>query len=468
MRWRREQADLALFAALFALLAAGCTRWPDDWDGIGFLSSVRTFDLDTFSPHPPGYPVYVALLRVAAWLAPSPMFAADAVAVASGIVTAVAMARAMRAWSPSSSRMAVAVAAAGVVACPLVWRSFTGVGSEAPALACAALAAWGIARRDRAGAALAGVALGLGLGVRVSWAPLYLPLLVVGERALRRRTLGAALASTLAWGLPFVAIVGPAHLLALSRVHLIGHASRWGGTAWTEPARARFLLRDVFVDGLGIEADALGAIAFALLAASVVLAVLAWKRAGFSGARTAALVAVPYLVWISVGQNLRQQPRHALPLVVLLAAALAAAALRDRHARLVVAALAAAVALRASTDSRARQRTPPAAVQMIEWIRSLPDAARVAVFAGPSERYFEETDIAAQAHSAALLGDVIVGLGRLNDLPARVLVTGEIDDVRESPYPTTSLATFCRPARIDRRAPCLTVYDVALPFLPPR
>jgi len=27
---------------------------PDDWDGVGFVESVRDFDLARFRPHPPG------------------------------------------------------------------------------------------------------------------------------------------------------------------------------------------------------------------------------------------------------------------------------------------------------------------------------------------------------------------------------------------------------------------------------
>ena len=59
-------------------------RWPDDWDGLGFLSSVRHFDLKTFAPHPPGYPVYVALLKVASVISLDPIDAARVVAGMTG------------------------------------------------------------------------------------------------------------------------------------------------------------------------------------------------------------------------------------------------------------------------------------------------------------------------------------------------------------------------------------------------
>jgi hypothetical protein len=42
---------LAGYASLAALSAPA---WPDDWDGVGFVESIRDFDLAAFRPHPPG------------------------------------------------------------------------------------------------------------------------------------------------------------------------------------------------------------------------------------------------------------------------------------------------------------------------------------------------------------------------------------------------------------------------------
>ena len=96
----------------------------------------------------------------------------------------------------------------------------------------------------------------------------------------------------------------------------------------------------------------------------------------------------------------------------------------------------------------------------------MPDRERVAVFGGPSARFFEPTELAPRAESAGSLGDVVVALGRMNELPSHVLVTDELEGLDESPYPLEPVATLCRPPRIDRRAPCLAVYDMLAPFLP--
>jgi hypothetical protein len=462
----RRLAALGAYAVLLALTAPA---WPDDWDGVGFVESIGRFDLARFQPHPPGYPVYVALLRVAALVARVPMRACVVVAVASG-VAAVALA-----WS--AARRAVGERGAWAVgilvaATPLAWRACSGVGSEAPALACAAACAWGLVaatRRPWAGAVALGLGVGLGLGVRLSWAPLYLAALVLAPAGTRRRAWALSAASTAAWLIPLVAVVGASRLRALTAEHFAGHAERWGGTVMTEPGavRLRWLARDVFVDGFGAGSDVLGvAIGLALLVALGV-ALAAWRRAGWRGWGRAALVVAPYLAWIALGQNLRDQPRHALPLVALLAAGLALPAAASRRALAVVGALAVLVATRAALDAHARRTVPPPGVQLVDLVRAQPAPDRVDVFGVSSVRFFETTELAGQAFTAGSLGDVQVRLTRLASLPARVWVTGELTGRDASPWPLEPVATLCRPPRIDRRAPCLEVYAWRLPYLRP-
>ena len=464
-----RRAGILALGAYAALLALTAPAWPDDWDGVGFLESVGRFDLARFQPHPPGYPVYVVLLRVAALVARAPMRAGVAVAVISGVV-AVAFA-----WSAARSavgeRGAWAVATL-VAVTPLAWRVCSGVGSEAPALACASACAWGLvsARRSRwAGALALGMGVGLGLGVRLSWAPLYVAALLLAPREARVRAWAVTLASSVAWVVPLVAVVGASRLYGLTAAHLAGHASRWGGTVVTEPGsvRLQWLARDVFVDGLGAGDDALGlAIGVALLLA-VAVALAAWRRAKWQGWGSAALVVAPYLVWIALGQNLRDQPRHVLPLVALLSAAIALPAATSRRALALVGALAVLVATRTALDAHARRTTPPPGVQLLELARAQPTPERVDVFGVSSVRFFETTELAGHAFPAGSLGDVQVRLTRLDALPSRVWVTGEIEGLQGSPWPLEHLATLCRPARIDRRSPCLDVYSWKVPYLPP-
>lgn len=478
---RAAALRLLALAAYAALLVASAPAWPDDWDGVGFVESIGDFDLARFHPHPPGYPVYVAMLRAAAVLARDPMRACILVAAVSGACAAAMLWAAARRASGEQAAWAVAVVAA---VAPLAWRACSGVGSEAPALACAAACAWAVvesreqpSRKDTKeiglDCAVLGVAAGLGLGVRLSWAPIYVAALVLAPSAGRLRAWAWAGGAAFAWVVPMVAVVGPSRLAALMTAHVAGHAERWGGTIVTDPGPARlvWLARDVAVDGLGMGGDVLGVAitgAFALAAAQ---AICAWRAAGWRGWKPAAVALAPYLAWIALGQNLRAQPRHALPVVVALAAGLALPAARSARARAVVGALALLVTVRAALDAHARRTVPPPGQQLVELARAQAPAARPAVFGAASVRFFELGELAGRAFPAGSLGDVQLRLTRLDALPARVWVTSEVDGARTpeerraAPWPLVQVATLCRPPRIDRRMPCIDVFDWKLPYL---
>jgi hypothetical protein len=278
----------------------------------------------------------------------------------------------------------------------------------------------------------------------------------------------AAVIATGAWAGALLALAGPSHVVAVFATHLSGHTTRWGGTALSDPGAGRivYFARDLAVDGLGVGTDGLGLVIGFLVVAVGGIGVAEWRKDGWPGARVALVALVPYAVWIALMQNLRQQPRHALPLVVAAAAGLALAALSVDHARRLGVALVALVAARTSQDAWARKETPPPGEQVLFAVRDLPHPDRIVVFGGPSVRFFEGTELAASARAAATMGDVRLALGAMDVLPSRVFVTSELEGFRAPPYPAVPWKTLCRPERIDRRAPCLDVAELRVPFLP--
>ena len=448
--------------AYAGLLAATAPAWPDDWDGVSFVEAVRDFDMARFRPHPPGYPVYVALLRLASLGTRSPLGACVLVAAASGVV-AVALA-----WAAArrlrGDRAAWTVAALVALA-PLSWRACSGVGSEAPALAFASACVWGLAAsrdRRRVGPIVLGLAAGFGLGVRLSWAPLYLASLALAPRGERARAWACAAASGLAWVVPLVLVVGSSRIGPLYVAQLSGHAARWGGTVATEPGamRAVWLARDVFVDGFGAGSDALGVAIGAAGGVASALALCEWRRSGWTGAGAAFVATAPYVAWIAIGQNLREQPRHALPVVAALAAALGLSAARSRASFAAVGVLALLVTWRTALDERARRTMPPPGAQLVSLARARSRPEPPAVFGVASVRFFELTDLAGHAFTAGSLGDVELALTRFDMLPSRVWMTSEISGLSEARPPLARIATLCRPPRQDRRMPCLDVYEL--------
>jgi hypothetical protein len=474
---RQRGAFVVVLAGLALAWAVAFPAWPDDWDGLGFLAAIRRFDLASFAPHPPGYPVYVACLKVAAWFAWSPIAAARLVAVAAGVVTFGAVCLALPVDDTDVSPFERVLAAAAVCATPLAFHAFSGVGSEAPALAFAAIALLGVAARagdvsPRARTLLVGLGVGLGLGVRLSWAPFYLPFLLLLPASLRLRAILVSLFAILAWAIPLVLLTGPSHLIALYRTQASGHFERWGGTALTDPERLRSLARDLLAYGFGAGKDLLGiAILMALACALVagLLVVRSWPPPDSGGRRVRGsresrlraflLLAAPYLAWVTLGQNLREQPRHVLPLVFLVAYALARAALASRRAlRPLFLALALLVLTRTSLDAVARKAVPPPGAQLLAYVRAHASPGTTAVFAGASGRFLDGTEWQPRTHPAGSLPDALLAVTHLDTIPDTIFLTSELTALDESPAPLADVAAFCRPSRIDRRTTCLHLY----------
>ena len=82
-----------------------------------------------------------------------------------------------------------------------------------------------------------------------------------------------------------------------------------------------------------------------------------------------------------------------------------------------------------------------------------------AVFGTSSVRFFESTELAGRAFTAGSFGDVELALTRFDPLPSRVWLTSEIDGLSATRRSLSRIATLCRPPRIERRMPCVEVYE---------
>lgn len=327
-------------------------RTLEDIDSVNFALGVRDFDVARHQPHPPGYPVYIALGKastaVARWSSPE------------GAAPALAEARGLAWWSAVFGALALvplfqffrmledddlrALGATVVVAaCPLYWIAGGRPMSDLPGLAAAALAqallvtaltrqrqmvaaaAAAGAPPDRAGLVSSGRLIvagafvaGLALGVRSQTAWLTLPVLaiVLLHRA-GRGAAGAVLGSSmtfglgvLLWAVPLLAASGgPAgYLAALSSQAGEDFAGVDMLANNPTPRRLAFGLLHTFADPWvsGVLAAAIVALGFA-----GALALLLRARAGFV---VLAAAAVPYAVFHLVFQE-TFTTRYALPLV---------------------------------------------------------------------------------------------------------------------------------------------------------
>lgn len=353
---RRALAALALIFALAHIPFLANSL--EDIDSVNFALGVRDFNVAEHRPHPPGYPVYIAMGKVmtaAAGLvmsgAPAAAVEARALAALSLLAGVIAIVCLYGAFSSLTSRApggpspwrainVEALAATAVTAsCPLFWYLAARPMSDLPGLAfalaaqaCLLLAWWrqapgpdGDRRLAPAMMAASGrmivigsllAALSIGMRSQTVWFTLPLLVVVLVDR-IGRGVAGAMIgggimfvAGGLAWGIPLLAVsggLGP-YLAALGTQ--AGEDFAGGEMLYTNPSprAAAFALMRTFLDPW--DSMALGTIVMVLAAAGVVHLLLRDRRT---------LVAVlamsaPYLVFHLAFQD-TSFVRYALPIV---------------------------------------------------------------------------------------------------------------------------------------------------------
>ena len=327
----------AYLAAHFALPAPSL----EDIDSINFALGLRQYDIAKHQPHPPGYPVYIALGRVAlsAVEAAAPSLErvrAEALALSlwsaiGGAIVLLAAYRLFRAlggpegapdeWS-HGGLAAWSVALLAVT--PLFWMSGERPLSDLPGLASAVTAQWlllsGGQRRSRL--LVAAVLAGVAVGIRVQTAVLTMPLLaIVMARELRvapawtlTRLPLAFAAGSLAWGIPMIVASGGFQRYLSALDFQAGADFAWVDMLWANPTPRR-LARSLYETFVMPWASVPLAVAVnAAAAAGVVMTVLRAPRAlGWL-----AVAFGPYVIFHLLFQE-TVTVRYALPIMVAIA-----------------------------------------------------------------------------------------------------------------------------------------------------
>src|SRR5437764_3115064 len=88
-RQRLTCGIVAIVCAATRFLAVAKTLW--DWDEALFCLGMRSYDVTAHHPHPPGFPVYIALGRIVRTVIPSDFRALQAVNLIAGALVFPAM-----------------------------------------------------------------------------------------------------------------------------------------------------------------------------------------------------------------------------------------------------------------------------------------------------------------------------------------------------------------------------------------
>ncbi|MDP3275831.1 MAG: hypothetical protein Q8Q09_11585 [Deltaproteobacteria bacterium] len=452
----------ALAATLSILVGAPfVTRWPDDWDSVGFVLSAQKIDVLAGSPHPPGYPLYALLCRAlgSVFVAHSalPSFALSLASLVSVALVAALIATQLPPTRGPATRALLAT---------LAWSSCAGLlrlsGAIRPdLLALAALCfACFFAHRNRPW--LVSLCVGIALSLRLSELPLVL---IVGAvfacrtphaRSLRWVcALVGALALALGSHALLAAATGPRAYVSALVAHAVGHNTVWGDTAWiANDFPSRF---SAFLQGItGFFAEQRGGALGLLLLGSVLCRALfgAPSFARMAGSvRVATAGLVTWSLWIFVMQPPRVE-RHLAPLAIAVAVATADGLARTRKPWI----------FRAIT-------TLLALTTVANWVALAPVRARPV--AGMSAARFAQQHDAMliggrSARFAAVLGvpfahattlaDAEQTLVRLHRLPPVVLITSEVQHRAQAHGTLTWATTLCGPRSPRGDPSCLALY----------
>lgn len=345
-RLRPSRTGGALIAALLLFLGAIFALrplTPFEWDEILFMRALDLYDPASHFPHPPGYPVYVALGRLLRVLVGDPAITMQLLSViATGLAFVFLWRLARRLHAPPLP----ATAAVVLLAATPAFAFLANVGmSDVAGVAAAVLALLYLTRalEDPRLLPVAAGVVALAGGVRPQLLGALVPVgIAVLVKALRARRWGAiglaalaGIAVSLACWLPPILISGSdrffTRLSEQGRFVVATEADLWLPTAPIGEAAKHWL-----VDPFGAPTGA--AVAWLLIIAGAA----SWW---LTGARALVLVvgstALSWLLFVSFTHNMEVAPRYvlpALPFLALLAAGVTAwTAARRRRAAIVLA-----------------------------------------------------------------------------------------------------------------------------------
>jgi hypothetical protein len=319
---RQARAGASILAALFLVLHLPFLPPSlEDHDSINFALGVRQFDVARHQPHPPGYPIFIALAKGVHLAVSSEAHSLSLVGIFAAASSVFALVVFYRRVAPAGVPEPLPVCAAVVTGtAPLYWFTAGRPLSDATGLAAAVAAqALLVCATTPAALAAASFAAGVATGVRSQAFWLTAPLVLLAAARWARvsgprtwlRPVAAFLGGVLAWAIPLVLFSGGPH--AYWRALSNQGAEDLGGVVmlWTTPTfrELRFALYNALVAPWAVPW-----IAAAVLVAAIV-GLVRMLRTARSALVTLAVAFGPYFVFDLLFQE-TVTTRYAMPLVV--------------------------------------------------------------------------------------------------------------------------------------------------------
>jgi hypothetical protein len=227
-KWIGRLAGIALLFLLFHL--AFLPKSLEDVDSINFALGVRHFDVAQHQPHPPGYPVFIAVAKAVNVVTGSEVRTFALIGIIALTAATFALFRLFVAFDPvdANAEFWAFSATALAISAPLFWITASRPLSDAPGLAAAlGIQALTLSAATTGGLTFAAFLAGLGIGVRSQILWLCVPLIafayvgrVLVDPPARRvpkdpahvlrhaRIIVAFIVGALVWAIPLVMLTG--------------------------------------------------------------------------------------------------------------------------------------------------------------------------------------------------------------------------------------------------------------------
>ena len=321
----------------------------EDLDSLRFALSMVDYDVAKLQPHFPAYPVfcwiaklfYVVIRRYAL-----------AFSLIGGLSTFFTIFFILKIAQIKSTTLSGKIAIFVIFMNPLLWLMSNRYMPDAMGVACLLASLYFTTTRGENGGdtssgfhnVIGFFLAGVLLGIRLSYFPLLIPVLLVRLKDPGRlKYVIAGITGTLAWFIPLFLITGWDTLIAAAQTQSQGHFSDFGGTVSTHPQfwlRLTKILESITADGFGLYWQGRHLItACTAIALSGVIVIanrqMLKKWVIEKSFRPKALFLNPifigcvlYFVWIFLAQNVIHKSRHVLPLLPFLALGIAFASNR--------------------------------------------------------------------------------------------------------------------------------------------
>jgi hypothetical protein len=479
----------AIFGANLLLRLPFALGVLGEMDAVNFMRGLESFDPLNNRPHLPGYPLFMALAKVLHALGvPAPEVLAWPGIIVGALGTGllfVAVANHFSLWT--------GLLFAGLLTVlPGPWLIFEAPLSDGlgAGLAWSALALAVFARAPHARwplALSAGLLAGLLPGARLSHFPFVLSaLLLMGGLARKKQMafIAGGIVGGVSWLLPMLFMAGPGRffktLFHVGKKHFFLHGGAMGASS--DPgflSRVKDLFWNFFVHGLGAEIPHTPATAvIALLWVAVIVLFAIQLKADPEKRRMAmwaALIFVPYLLWVVVAQN-PEKPRHLMPIfpiaTLLFGVAFAptmerkkrgdgpgdAPLMQHKAERAMVTTLLVVTLVVAFIRVRTLHRTFPPSVELVRHVVVMAQKESVLVYANDLVRVFERLAPGIRV-KRQIEGKKIVEDLQKSPHPKTVLLTPYAAKRVQGLLPLKEVKQFSRNPRLDPYQSDLTLYQ---------